>query len=95
MVARIKYYDRSLDKLVADSNTFLKLPHSAQALYFHLLARADEKGYVVFTDYIIENANCTENDYKKLETVGFIEIGKQLINTDVFPLWTESEKNEI
>lgn len=37
---------RIISKIVVDSDMFLEMPISSQALYFHLIMRADDDGFV-------------------------------------------------
>lgn len=41
---------------VIDTDDFLELPSSAQALYFHLGMRADDNGFVSSPNKIIKNS---------------------------------------
>lgn len=61
-----------------ESEKFLLLPDKLQALYFHLLARADEDGYCYDADRVIYNQNCGIDDFVQLMAGGFVipcEIG--------------------
>ena len=71
IIARINY-DKSLN-----NDEFLSLPHSTQALYFHLSYRANINGYL-FPESIIEQVNCTMDDYDRLVEKGFVESGVAL-----------------
>lgn len=52
----------SLD--VVDTDAFLDLPSSAQALYFHLGMRADDDGFVSAPRKIVRSTNCGADDLK-------------------------------
>lgn len=51
---------------VIDSDKFLDMPISAQALYFHLGMRADDDGFIDNTRKIINMCNCSPDDLKLL-----------------------------
>ena len=54
----------SLD--VVDTDNFLDMPSSTQALYFHLGMRADDDGFVSSPKRITKTVNCSEDDLKLL-----------------------------
>lgn len=54
----------SLD--VIDTDTFMEMPASTQCLYFHLLMRADDDGFVDKPKKILKAVNCSEDDLKVL-----------------------------
>lgn len=54
----------SLD--VVDTDKFLDMPSSAQALYFHLGMRADDDGFVSSPKRITKTVNCGEDDLELL-----------------------------
>lgn len=54
----------SLD--IVDTDKFLDMPSSAQALYFHLGMRADDDGFVSSPKKITKIVNCAEDDLKLL-----------------------------
>lgn len=60
----------SLD--VVDTDKFLDLPSSSQALYFHLGMRADDEGFVSSPKRITSTVNCSADDLKLLIAKGFI-----------------------
>lgn len=60
----------SLD--VVDTDAFLDLPSSAQALYFHLGMRADDDGFVSAPRKIARSTNCGADDLKLLVSKGFV-----------------------
>ena len=60
----------SLD--VVDTDTFLDMPASTQALYFHLGMRADDDGFVDSPRKITTMVNCSNDDLKLLLSKGFI-----------------------
>lgn len=57
---------------VIDTDIFLDMPSSAQALYFHLGMRADDDGFVSSPRKITVIANCSADDMKLLISKGFI-----------------------
>lgn len=68
----------SLD--VVDTDLFLEMPISSQALYFHLGMRADDDGFVASPNKIIKLANCAKDDMNVLISRGFvIQMGERLI----------------
>ena len=60
----------SLD--VVDTDKFLDMPSSTQALYFHLGMRADDDGFVSSPKRITKTVNCAEDDLKLLITKGYL-----------------------
>lgn len=60
----------SLD--VVDTDKFLDMPLSAQALYFHLGLRADDDGFVASPKKIVKVVDCKQDDLKVLIAKGFV-----------------------
>lgn len=60
----------SLD--VVDTDAFLDLPSSSQALYFHLGMRADDDGFVSSPKRITATVSASPDDLKLLITKGFV-----------------------
>lgn len=60
----------SLD--VVDTDIFLDLPISSQALYFHLGMRADDDGFVSFPKRVTAMIGANQDDLKLLIAKGFI-----------------------
>lgn len=60
----------SLD--VVDTDTFLELPTSSQALYFHLGMRADDDGFVSSPKRITSMVGANQDDLKLLIAKGFV-----------------------
>lgn len=60
----------SLD--VVDTDLFLEMPTSSQALYFQLGMRADDDGFVSSPKKIAKISNCGEDDLRLLATKGYI-----------------------
>ena len=63
---------RMFAKTIIDSDAFLDMPLSAQALYFHLSMRADDDGFVASPKRIIKLIGATEDDYKILIAKKFV-----------------------
>ena len=63
---------RMLTKKIVDSDAFLDMPLSAQALYFHLVMRADDDGFVNNPKKISKYISASEDDYKILLAKRFI-----------------------
>jgi len=59
-------------KTIIDSDVFLDMPLSAQALYFHLSMRADDDGFVNNPKKIQRMVGASEEDYKTLITKQYI-----------------------
>ena len=57
---------------VVDTDLFLEMPPSSQALYFQLGMRADDDGFVSSPKKIIKIVNCTTDDLRLLATKGYI-----------------------
>lgn len=57
---------------IIDSDLFLEMPLSTQALYFHLGMRADDEGFIGSPKKIIRAVSCTEDDLKLLIAKGFV-----------------------
>lgn len=60
----------SLD--IVDTDMFLEMPTSSQALYFQLGMRADDDGFVSSPKKIAKISNCGEDDLRLLATKGYI-----------------------
>jgi hypothetical protein len=54
----------SLD--IVDTDKFLAMPTSSQCLYFHLLARGDDDGFIDSPKKILKIVGCSEDDFKIL-----------------------------
>lgn len=63
---------RMFAKTIIDSDMFLDMPLSAQALYFHLSMRADDDGFLNNSQKIIRMINASKNDYDMLLIKQFI-----------------------
>ena len=63
---------RMFAKTIVDSDAFLEMPLSTQALYFHLGMRADDDGFVNSPKKILRMINGQEDDLKLLITKKFV-----------------------
>ena len=63
---------RMFTNTIIDSDNFLDMPLSTQALYFHLGMKADDDGFVGSPKKIVRSVNCTEDDLKLLIAKGFV-----------------------
>ena len=57
---------------VVDTDKFLDMPSSAQALYFHLGMRADDNGFVASPKRVTSMVNCGSDDFKLLIAKGYL-----------------------
>lgn len=63
---------RMFSNVITDSDLFLEMPLTAQALYFHLGMRADDEGFISNPKRILRSVNCAEDDLKILIAKGFV-----------------------
>lgn len=63
---------RMFAKTIIDSDAFLDMPLSVQALYFHLSMRADDEGFLGNPKRIRSMIGASEDDYKLLIVKRFI-----------------------
>ena len=63
---------RMFDKTIIDSDAFLDMPLTTQALYFHLNMRADDDGFVDNCKSIMRIIGAKEDDLKVLITKDFL-----------------------
>ena len=63
---------RMFSKTIVDSDAFLEMPLSAQALYFHLSMRADDDGFLNNAKKIQKVINASEDDLKLLVLKRFV-----------------------
>ncbi len=64
---------RMFSNRIINSARFLKMPASAQALYFHLGLQADDEG-IAEGFFTMRTAGASEDDLRTLEEKGFIKI---------------------
>lgn len=57
---------------IVDSDAFLNMPLSTQALYFHLNMRADDDGFIGNPQRIMRMIGASEDDYKLLIAKSFL-----------------------
>lgn len=63
---------RMMSKKIVDSDAFMDMPLSAQSLYFHLLMRADDDGFVGNPRKIMRMINANDDDYKLIMAKRFV-----------------------
>ena len=63
---------RMFAKTIIDSDAFLDMPLSTQALYFHLSMRADDDGFINNPKKIQRMIGCADDDLKVLVAKNFI-----------------------
>ena len=63
---------RMFSKSVIDSDAFMDMPLSAQALYFHLAIRADDDGFLGNPKMVMRMICASEDDLKLLIAKNFI-----------------------
>lgn len=63
---------RMFSLLVTDTDKFLDMPVSAQALYFHLGMHGDDDGFVCSPRKIARAAGCNDDDLRLLASKGYI-----------------------
>ena len=63
---------RMIARDVICSNSFIALPHSAQALFFQLTIDADDGGFVGSTERVLRTIGCTQDDMSALIEKGFV-----------------------
>ena len=85
----------SLD--VIDTDKFLDMPSSTQALYFHLGMRADDDGFISSPKRITKTVNCAEDDLKLLITKGYLipfESGVVVISDWKINNWIRADRKQ-
>lgn len=63
---------RMFSKDVVETDKFLNMPLTSQALYFHLGMEADDDGFVSSPKKVQRSIGCTEGDLKHLASCGYI-----------------------
>ena len=77
---------RMFAKTIIDSDAFLDLPLSSQALYFHLSMRADDEGFINNPKKIQRMIGASDDDLKLLAAKNFIipfETGTDFITQNI------------
>lgn len=64
---------RMFSKQIIDSDAFLEMPLSTQALYFHLSMRADDDGFLNNAKKVMKIIGANQNDYDLLVAKSFVE----------------------
>ena len=57
---------------IVDTDAFLEMPVSSQLLYFHLLVRADDEGFIGNPKKIMKMVGSNDDDMKVLITKRFV-----------------------
>lgn len=63
---------RMLSKKIVDTDAFMDMPLSTQALYMHLVLSADDDGFVGNPKKIMRSIGCSADDIKILEAKRFV-----------------------
>lgn len=63
---------RMFSKDVVETDKFLNMPLTTQALYFHLGMEADDDGFVASPKRVQRSIGCTEGDLKILVSCGYL-----------------------
>ena len=63
---------RMFSKTIIESDYFIELPFSSQALYLHMCMYADDDGFINNSKMIQRMIGASEDDYKMLINSGFI-----------------------
>lgn len=63
---------RMFTNVITDSDAFIEMPLSAQALYFHLGLHADDYGFVSSPKRMVRAISCNEDDLRLLIAKGFV-----------------------
>jgi hypothetical protein len=63
---------RMMAKSVIETDNFMDMPMSSQCLYFHLLLRADDDGFITSPRRIMREVGCHEDDMKLLVAKNYI-----------------------
>lgn len=63
---------RMFSKRIIDTDLFMDMPMSSQALYFHMGVRADDDGFVANPKKIARMIGASEDDLKILIAKGFV-----------------------
>lgn len=61
-----------MSKKIIDTDNFLDMPQSTQCLYFHLLLRADDDGFIQSPKSIMRIIGCKDDDLRLLNAKGFV-----------------------
>jgi hypothetical protein len=61
-----------MSKSIIETDKFMDMPMSAQCLYFHLLLRADDDGFIVSPKRTMRSIGCTDDDMKILIAKSYV-----------------------
>ena len=65
---------RMYAKSVIDTDKFMEIPISAQCLYFHLLLRSDDDGFVVNPKQIMKQIGASKDNMKILVVKKYVHV---------------------
>jgi phage replication initiation protein len=63
---------RMMSKSVIETDKFMDMPMSTQCLYFHLLLRADDDGFIASPKRIMRCVGCSDDDIKLLIAKNYV-----------------------
>ena len=63
---------RMFEKGIITSDNFMTLSYTAQILYFHLIANADDDGFIGNIKGVLRMADKTEKDLAELQEAGLV-----------------------
>ena len=63
---------RMMSKAIIETDKFMDMPMSTQCLYFHLLLRADDDGFIASPKRIMRCVGCSDDDIKLLITKNYV-----------------------
>lgn len=63
---------RMFSRDIIESDLFLEMPLTTQALYFHLGMRADDEGFINSPKRILREINCSNDDLRLLIAKGYV-----------------------
>lgn len=63
-----------LPETVVDTDMFMEMPISAQWLYFHLLLRSDDDGFVVHPKQIMKQIGASKDDMQIMIVKGYVHV---------------------
>lgn len=63
---------RMFSRDIIESDLFLEMPLTTQALYFHLGMRADDEGFINSPKKILREINCSNDDLRLLIAKGYV-----------------------
>lgn len=74
---------RMFSNSIIENDIFTELSFSTQCLYFHLILKADDDGFVSSPKKILRSIGATEDDLQKLIEIGYVDLfesGVMIIN---------------